>query len=166
MLQTAKGSLRRTVTVTADQTALLTEAIYPGWLTLFSPIELEIREGTRVIRLDDRNQVLLSPGSHELQLENRALGYREVRSVELKPGETTSVSITPPPSTLAVTATLPSEVSIDGERVGETPLTNQPISLGTRNVTVRSTAGDERSFTITVTVKPVELDVDFSKAPR
>jgi PEGA domain-containing protein len=65
-------------------------------------------------------------------------------------------------SALTVTATQPAEVFIDGERVGETPLTSRPINLGTRDVVVKSASGGERKFTITVTVDPVRIDVDFS----
>lgn len=163
VLETVRGSVRRTVTIASDRPAQISESIYAGWLKVVSPIDLEIHQGTRVIRLDDRNQALLPPGSLELRFENRALEYREVRRVELNPGEITSVSIVPPPSALTVTATLPAEVSIDGERVGETPLTDHPVSLGTRDITVKSATGVERHFTMTVTVKPVRIEVDFSK---
>lgn len=163
VLESDQGSVRRTVAVRSDRPAQITESIYAGWLKVFAPFEVQITEGTRAIRLDDRSQVMLPPGPHELQLENRALGYRETRRVEVEPGQVTSLSLVPPSSTLTVTATLPAEVLIDGARVGETPLTNQPITLGTRDIVVRSAAGGERRFTMPVTVTPVRIDVDFSK---
>jgi hypothetical protein len=64
---------------------------------------------------------------------------------------------------LTVNASLPAEVLIDGQRIGETPLLDHPISLGTHVVAVRSITGAERRSTITVTGKPVQLDIDFSK---
>lgn len=157
------GSVRRTVVVTSDGTAQIAESIYPGWLKVFAPFEVQIAEGTRAMRPDDRNQIILSPGPHDLRFENRALGYAETRRVEVEPGRVTSLSLVPPSSTLTVTATLPAEVFIDGARVGETPLTDQPVSLGTRDVIVRSAAGVERRFTTTVTVAPVRINVDFSQ---
>ena len=69
----------------------------------------------------------------------------------------------PPPSTLTVTASAPGEVFVDGQRVGETPLTDYPVNLGTRDIVVRAASGAERRFTTTVTTVPVRLDVDFSK---
>jgi hypothetical protein len=54
-------------------------------------------------------------------------------------------------------------VVIDGTRVGETPLTDHPVALGTRDIIVRNAPGTERLLTITVTVKPVQVDVDFAK---
>ena len=141
MLQTDQGSVRRTVAVTADQAALVSESIYAGWLKLFAPFELQIAEGTRAFRLDEQNQVLLPPGPHELRFENRALGYSETRRVEIEPGKTTSLSLVPPPSTLTVTSTTPAIVLIDGDQAGETPLTDHPVALGTRDIVVRSAAG-------------------------
>ena len=162
VLESAEGSVRQTVDITADRTAEISEAIYSGWLQVSSPIEIAITEGTRAIHLDERNQVLLPPGVHELRFESRALGYRDTRRVEVKPGAITPVSIVPAMSALTVTATLPAEVLVDGERVGETPLTSRPVNLGTRDVVVRSASGAERRFSITVTVNPVRIDVDFS----
>jgi hypothetical protein len=80
----------------------------------------------------------------------------------VKPGEITPISIIPSMSALTVTATQPAEVFVDGERVGETPLTNRPVNVGTREVVVKSASGGERRFTKTVTVEPVRIDVDFS----
>ena len=80
VLQSVAGSVRRSVTVSADETTDVAETIFAGWLTVLSPFQLEISEGTRAIRLDDRNQIMLKPGPHELRLENRALGFLFVRT--------------------------------------------------------------------------------------
>jgi hypothetical protein len=163
VVQSDKGSVRRTVTVASDRAAVVSESIFAGWLNVYAPFELQITEGPRVIRLDETGRVLLPPGPHDLRLENRDLGYQETRRVEVQPGETTSLSIVVSPSTLTVTASAPAVVSIDGQQVGETPLTNHPIALGTRDILVKSADGMERRFTRKVTVAPVQIDVDFSR---
>ena len=163
VLQGKNGSVRRTVTVAADRAAVVSEALFAGWLVLFAPFELQITEGTRAIRLDENSKVLLPPGTHELRLEDRDLGFVETRSVEIQSGQTTSVSLVASPSTLTVTASAPAVVLIDGEQVGETPLTNQPIALGTRDIVVKGADGAERRFTQKVTTAPVQIDVDFSR---
>jgi hypothetical protein len=163
VLETTKGSVRRTVAVTEEKTAQISESIYAGWVHVSAPIEVLISEGGRTLRLDDRNLIMLPPGSHALVVENRLLGYRETKQVDVKPGETARISIVPPPSMLTVTSTLPGEVLVDGERVGETPLTDHPIALGTRDIIVRNAPGMERLITVTVTAKPVQVDVDFAK---
>jgi hypothetical protein len=163
VIATDQGSVRRTVTVTADRPALVSESIFAGFLKVFAPFELRITDGRRAIQLDDQNQALLPPGSYALQLENASLGYRDTRRVEVNPGQTTTLSIVPPPSALTVTASAPAVVLVDGEQVGETPLTNHPIALGTRDIVVRSIAGPERRYTRRVTVAPIQIEVDFSR---
>jgi hypothetical protein len=163
VLQTAQGSVGRTVKITADQAALVSESIYVGWLKLFAPFEVQVAEGTRAIRLDEQNQIMLSPGPHELRFESRALGYRETHRVNIEPGKTMSLSLVPAPSILTVTSATPAVVLIDGLQVGETPLTDYQVALGTRDIVVRSAAGQERRYTRRVTVAPMRIDVDFSQ---
>jgi hypothetical protein len=162
-LKSDAGSVKRSVTVAADKTAEITESIFSGWLAVYSPFDLDITEGGRALRLDDRHQVMLPPGQHELRLVNRALEYEAVRQVQLKPGEVTNLSLTAPPSTMTVTATEAAEVWLDGARVGVTPLNAVSVELGTHEIVVKRTTGGERRFTVTMTVKPFTLNVDFSK---
>lgn len=162
VLEGASGTVRRTVEIAGDTTAELNESIFSGWLHVSSPIEVEITEGTRQIHLDDKNLVLLAPGAHELKFVSRPLGFADTRHVEIKAGQTISVSISPASSSLTVTSTAAAEVFIDGERAGDTPLTDHPVSLGTRDIMVKSQFG-ERRVTLTVGTKPARVDIDFSK---
>jgi hypothetical protein len=162
-LKSSAGTVKRTVNVATGKTAEIDELIFSGWLAVYAPFDLAITEGQRALRLDDRNQIMLPPGSHELRLVNRALGYDEVRRVELKPGELATLSVTPPLSSMTVTATEAAEVWLDGARAGETPLNALPVALGTHEIVVKRTAGGERRFTVAVTVNPFMLNVDFSK---
>jgi hypothetical protein len=98
-----------------------------------------------------------------VRFENRALGLREVRHLDIRPGETTAVSIATPVSHLTVTASEPATVAIDGKEVGETPLTEFAVPVGTRDVTVTSASGVVRRQTMTVKVEPAHIDIDFSK---
>jgi hypothetical protein len=160
-LKSDAGTVRRTVTIAANQTATLEESIFAGWLTLLSPFELVIAEGGRMLRSDDRNQYMLSPGTHELRLSNRTLGYQATRQVEVKPGEGVTLRVTPDPSTLIVTANEAAQVWVDGTRVGETPLAGVPVQLGTHDILVKSTTGSERRYTVTIGVNPHTLTVEF-----
>jgi hypothetical protein len=157
------GTVERTVLVAADTTAEIAESIFSGWLAVYSPFDLVISEGGRALSFDDRRQTMLPPGQHELRLVNRALGYDAVRQVELKPGEMTSLSVKPPPSMMTVTATEAAEVLLDGVRVGDAPVYGWPVELGSHEIVVKRPVGGERRFTITMTVKPFTLNVDFSK---
>lgn len=163
VLETAKGSVGRTVTVHEKQIAELSESIYSGWAHVSTPFEVAITEGGGELRLDERNLILLSPGLHALQFENAALGYRETIKTEVQPGATSSIAIVPPLSSISITSTVPAEVQIDGERAGETPIANRAIKIGTRDISLRDAAGSERTITVTVTTRPITVDVDFSK---
>jgi hypothetical protein len=161
VLRAEAGTVRRTVTVRLDRPTEVSEALYSGWMHVSTPIEIEISQDARRLPLDEQNRVLLPPGTHRVQFQNRTLGYLETRQVQVRPGEITRVVIAPSPSTLTVSANTAAEVLIDGERAGYTPLTNFPIRLGTRDIVVRTSAGTERRFTLTVSATPVQLTVDF-----
>ena len=162
-LESAAGTIQRSVDVKTDQTATVEASIYPGWLVLFAPIELEVQAHGRVLQFDERHQTLLPSGRHEIVVVSRELGYRGSRVVDVKPGEVTRLSIEPPKTTLSVTATAPAQVWLDGTHIGAAPLIDVPIDLGTHAIVVRHpTAGEERR-TIAATSRPVRVEVDFGK---
>jgi PEGA domain-containing protein len=160
-LESSAGTVRRTVTIAANQTALIEESIFSGWLAVYAPFEIVIAEANRVLRPDERGQILLPPGLHDLRVSNRTLGYEATWKVEVKPGATTNLRVTPEPSKLSVTSPEPAEVWIDGAKVGDTPLNAAPVPLGTHDVLVKRAGGAERRYTITVGVKPFTLNADF-----
>jgi hypothetical protein len=162
-LKVGNSQLQRSITVVEGETLELNESIFSGWLHVSTPIELRISDGRKAVRLNERNQALLQPGEHELKFENRELGFAEVRHVDIKPGETTSVTIELPKSSISVTTSYPAEVFVDGVRAGETPLENFAVDIGTRELTINSTLGGTRKIPITVTVEPFRLDIDYSQ---
>lgn len=161
VLESNAGTIRRSVTVAANETAEIEESIFSGWVAVYAPFEVVISENGRVLRTDERNQFLLPPGIHQLRLTNKGLAYDSVERVEVKPGETVALRLTPGPSTLTVTASEAAEVWLDGARVGATPLTAVPVPLGTHDLVVKRAAGGERRFPITIGVNPFTLNVDF-----
>jgi hypothetical protein len=162
IINSEKGSIRRTVDITSERETTLTETIFSGFLKVFAPFEVTVSEAGRQLRLDERTQLMLPPGVHELRFENKELGFYGTRKVEIEPGKTATVTLTPGGSTLSVSASSPAEVFVDGQRVGDTPLVDYPISLGTRDIVIKG-AGGERRFTQTITTKPLRLEIDFSK---
>jgi hypothetical protein len=158
-----EGTIRRAVTIAADHPTDLTESIFSGWVAVHAPFDLSVTEGTRALRADDRGQILLPPGRHDLRLVNRTLAYDQVHHVEVKPGEIAALDVASPRSTLNVTSSEPAEVFVDGVRIGETPLGDAPIDVGTREIVVKRASGGQRRVTATVTTKPYTLNVDFSR---
>ena len=161
VLESGAGTVHRTVEIAANETAEMNESIFMGWLVVYAPFEVVIVEGGRVLRPDERNQIMLPPGIHELRLANRELAYEAVQRVEVKPGEVTPLRLTPPSSTLTVTASEAADVWLDGARLGEAPLNAAPVPLGTHEVVVKREAGGERRFTVTIGANPFTLNVDF-----
>lgn len=161
VLQRGDLSVRRVVSVKTHETAHVSEMMFAGWVTVFSPFDVIIAEGDQIIRLDDRHSAMLPPGTHSLRFTNHALAYDEVRRVEVKAGQFASLSVVPPTSSLTLTSTTPADVWIDGTHVGPTPLTAVPVELGTRGIVVKNADGVERQLTVTVTTKPVNLSVEF-----
>jgi len=162
-LKSDAGTVQRTITIAADQTAQMDESIYSGWLAVRAPFDVVLSEGNRALTLDDRNQVMLPPGPHQVRVINKALAYDAVHQVELKPGEGTNLTITPPPSSLTLTASEPVGVWLDGEKLGDTPLNAVPVAIGTHDLLVRRAAGGERKLTIIVTANPFALHIDFTR---
>ena len=165
VLESSAGIIQRVVAVAPGTTTEIDESIFSGWVVVYAPFELSVTEGARTLRVDDRGEIMLPAGPHELRFANRALGFQEIRRVDLQPGARATISIKPARSSMTITASEPSEVWIDGTRLGETPLTGAPVDLGTHELLVKRAAGGERRLTITATVQPIAVNVDFSKPP-
>jgi len=161
LLTSDKGSVERTVRVQAGEPFDVSEAIFPGWIALSTPIELSLSEGGRLLKRDERGWAILPPGPHDIHLENRALGVHEVRHVVVTPGDTARLTFAPGASTLSLTTNEPAEIWVDGAPAGSAPLVDQPLALGVHDVRVRS-ASHDRWLRVRATVQPVVLDVDLT----
>ena len=154
------GSVRKSITIAANEKLDIDESIYSGFAVVLVPFEIVISEGGKVLRPDDRNQIMLAAGPHDLRLTSRALAYDVVKQVEVKPGETTTVRMAPT-SPVTVTATETMEVWLDGTRVGQTPVNALQVAVGVHEVVVKKSSGAERKYSITVGGNPVTLNADF-----
>ncbi|HUK35441.1 MAG TPA: PEGA domain-containing protein [Vicinamibacterales bacterium] len=160
-LRSAKGSIERTVRVDAGESSEMSESIFPGWVAVSAAVELTLHEDGRTLKRDERGWAILSPGPHEIQLDNDALGIHETRKVVVTPGDTTRVTLAPHTSTLSITTNEPAEIWVDGMSLGETPLVEAPMTLGMHDVRVRN-AMHERWLRVRVTLQPVEMTVDMT----
>ncbi len=159
VLQSSEGTVEESIKITGGDTQELAEAIYPGWLAVYSPFDVVISERGRALGLDERHQLLLSPGEHNLRIGNWDLGYDETKHVVIRPGAVAAVSIAPAKSTLTVTTTSPSQVWMDGRLLGDTPLEAVPVDLGTHALIVKYASGEQRQRSVTVTAKPLTIQM-------
>ena len=142
-------------------------AIFPGWIGVFAPFELKIYEGRRLLGTSESPRIMVPPGRHELQLVNERLGFHESHVLTVNPGETTALNISTSLGIIRIKAPAGTEVWIDGERVGETPLGDLNIPVGSRDIVVKHPQLGEQRMTATVTRSaPTEVNVDFKRPNR
>ena len=169
-IRTDTGVLRRTVTVQQNQTVslIVSPLAQPvpsaGWLAVASSVPLQLREGGKVIGTTDLDRVMLPLGEHDIEMVNEALGYRVQRKVSVAAGKTTTVRADLPAGTLSINALPWAEVWIDGKRIGETPIGNMAVTIGTREVVFRHPELGERQESVVVGLRqPARLGVDLRR---
>ena len=114
-----------------------------GGLRLSAPIDLEVMENGRRLG-SNAAPILMTAGSHQLELVNAALGYRTRETVVVKNGQTTALTVSLPNGRLSVNALPWAEVWIDDKPVGETPLGNLSLPIGEHQVVFRHPQLGER----------------------
>lgn len=133
-----------------------------GWLSVKSPVAIEIHENGRLIGTTESDRIMMAAGRHDIELVNDTLGYRVTRSIQVPPGKVTPLSIDMPQGMINVNASPWAEVWIDGRRVGETPIGNLPLGIGSHEVVFRHPQLGEKRQAVSVTLKaPVRLSVDM-----
>jgi hypothetical protein len=168
VVRTQAGNLRRTITVREGETVSLvvsgTEApaLRAGWVSIVSPIALELRENGRVVGTSDVERLMLPVGDHEIEMTNDALGFRATRRVTVGADRTTSVAVDVPSGTVSINALPWAEVWLGGERIGETPIANLSRPIGTYDVVLRHPQFGERRARLTISTKQTaRLGVDM-----
>ncbi len=135
-----------------------------GWLDIVTPMPVELFENGRYVGSSSQRRLQLPAGGHRLELVNEAVGYRVVESVMVKAGETASLRPVIPEGSLYVNAVPWAEVFVDSRRVGDTPLGNLSVPLGTREIRFRHPDFGEQTRRIVVTARePARVTVDFRR---
>jgi hypothetical protein len=170
-LESDLGSVKQVVTIEAGNTASLTVPLgapegapVSGWIALSAPAEVQLFENKRLIGSSQSERLMVSAGRHEIEIVSEALGYRAVRTIQVPPGKVTPVRVEFPKGTIAINALPWAEVWVDGEKIGETPIGNLQLTIGTHDVLFRHPdLGEQRhKATISLTA-PARLSVDLRK---
>ena len=127
--------------------------IFAGWLNVFAPVQVRVFEDGKLLGTSEDGKLLLPPGEHRLELINPQLGLREQRTVEVTPGNTTTLSLDTPDGSVVIDAPDGTEVWIDGQQRGVTPMAPLNAAVGTREVILRHPQIGQRRFTVQVGVK-------------
>ena len=107
---------------------------------------------------------MVSVGRHELDIVNEALGYRVRRTVNVSPGQVSALRLEWPQGTMSLNAQPWANVWIDGEPMGDTPIGNVSVPIGTHEVVFRHPELGEQVVPATVTLNgTARLSVDLRK---
>ena len=132
------------------------------WLTVKSPVSVEIREGGRLIGTTESDRIMLAAGRHDLELSNETLGYTATKTINVPAGKVAPLTIDMPQGVVNLNAAPWAEVWIDGKRVGETPIGNLSVAIGSHEILFRHPQLGEKRQAVSVTLKaPVRLSVDM-----
>jgi hypothetical protein len=121
-------------------------------------------ENKRLLGTSQSDRLMVSAGHHEIEIVNETLGYRTARTVQVAPGKVTPIKIDFPKGTIALNALPWAEVWVDGEKVGDTPIGNLSLPLGSHEIVFRHPELGEQRHAATVTLNsPARLSVDLRK---
>ena len=110
------------------------------------------------------SRIMLAAGRHSVTLANRALGYQDVRKFDITPGKTVALRVDPPKASVSVNARPWADVVVDGMSVGQTPIANLLVPVGSHEMLFRHPQYGERKEALVVSVKgPNRIAVDFTK---
>jgi PEGA domain-containing protein len=166
----ANGSAERTVAVTSGTTTAVvfalpkTSAPIAGWVAVAAPFDVQVSEGANIVGTGKAAKIMLPAGRHTISLANAALQYESERTVDIAAGQTATVRVDAPKVPISANARPWADVTIDGTNVGQTPIANMPISIGTHEILFRHPQLGERRQTVVVTAKgPNRIAVDMTK---
>jgi PEGA domain-containing protein len=164
------GSVERTVAVAAGSTTSVMFALpktsgpVGGWLSISAPFDVEVMENRDLIGTSGTSRIMLAAGHHELVLANRSLGYQEARKIEVTAGQTTTLRVEAPKASVSVNARPWAEIIVDGNNVGQTPIANIQVTVGTHEMVFRHPQLGERKQSVVVTAKgPNRIAADLTK---
>ena len=165
------NTISRTVNVTRGATATLVVSTAPGtanaaggWLSVRTPIDLEILQDGRILGSTRMERVMLPVGSHRIEFANAGLEVSVDRTVQIAAGKTVNLAIALPSGRLSVNAVPWADVSLDGVAVGTTPLGELTVPVGPHELIFRHPQLGERRQSVTVKAQtPTRIGIDLRK---
>jgi serine/threonine protein kinase len=135
-----------------------------GWVSVSAPADVQLFENKRLLGSSQSDRIMVSAGRHEFEFVNETLGYRATKTVQVQAGKVASVKVDWPKGTIALNAIPWADVWIDGEKVGETPIGNLSVPIGSHEVVFRNPDLGEQRHAVSVTATaPARLSVDMRK---
>ncbi len=170
-VSTEDGTIYRTVTVTPGAVATVVASAAPssatgGWLSIGSPIELQVIENGEVIGTSSAARIMLPVGRHDLQLVSEPYEFEMSVTAPIAAGRTATVPVTVPNGTISINASPWADVLVDGHAVGSTPIGNLPVSVGPHTIVWRHPQLGERQQLVRVGARtPARVSADLTRSP-
>jgi hypothetical protein len=134
-----------------------------GTLTVQAPFDMEVFEGGTLLGMSG-GRLTLGAGPHVLEIVSQTLAFRTEARVEIVAGKHSRVPVALPKGTVHLNAAPWAEVWIDGQKVGETPIGNLPLTIGPHEIVFKHPDLGEQSHAATVTAAaPLKLSVDMTR---
>jgi hypothetical protein len=170
-LQNDLGSVNDSVTIEPGGTAALVVPLrgpqgapVSGWISIATPAEVQVFENQRLLGSSRTDRIMVTAGRHDVEIVSESLGYRSSQSIQVAPGQVAKVKPEWPQGTIAINAAPWANVWLDGQELGETPVGNTQVPIGTHEVIFRHPQLGEQRYTTTVTAAtPARLSVDMRK---
>ena len=121
-----------------------------GFVAIQSPIVLRVVRNGDFVGTSEDARLSLPAGEHVIGLENESVGYRDVRTVQIAAGKVTTVPVTLPNGAISINARPWAEVFVDGQRVGETPVSQYALPVGIHEIVFRHPELGERTVSVVV----------------
>jgi hypothetical protein len=168
VLQNDHGTVRHTVTIEPGLTAALVTPMaagpQSGWISITAPFAMQVYEGGDLIGSTETDKILVTAGSHQLQIVNDTLGFKISRNVNVPAGKVVPIGIELPNGVVNINAVPWAEVFVDGRAVGETPIGNLQLPIGPHEVVFKHPQFGERRQAFSVTLGgPIRVSVDMNK---
>jgi hypothetical protein len=150
VLKGDSGTITRKVTIKANQTTLVSEAIYSGWLAIFSPIPVKVVVDGKAVSLTEDGRVMAVPGSHVVEFINEQFNYRVTEKLDVRPGETTPYTVNLPMGTVRVTAPEGAAILVDGQAPAGSPGEGLSLAIGSHEISATHPVFGERRMPVDV----------------
>jgi hypothetical protein len=140
------------------------KSMLAGSVAVSAPLPLQVLLRGRVVATTEAESFMLPVGTHELEFVNEAFGYKARRTMTIQAGKTAPLRLEAPLGTVNINAVPWAEVWLDGKDLGETPLGNVQIPIGSRELVFRHPDLGEHRATVLVTLKePARISIDLRK---
>jgi hypothetical protein len=121
-------------------------------------------EEGRLLGSSKTDRIMVTAGRHVFEFVNESLGYRTSRTATVTAGKVSALRLEWPNGSLSLNAQPWADVWIAGQRIGETPIGNVSLPLGTHEVTFRHPELGDQVVRATVTATtPTRVTVDMRK---